>query len=366
MIIELFSVSYNHKKLFDNLSKELDIKFEYYRYRRKKIKLSMDIFYFFRKVDFTESVEYSIKFFEARKNIKIPKFILKTYFFLELFEKYIRYILTLDSTRDYYIFWNGKKPRHLIAIQIVKLWNIKVLYMENGLLPHRLVLDLKGVNFENSVPRNREFFLNYKNNFELPFELTPRIPENMNKFKKNREELPKKFIFIPFQVDYDSQILLYSSWIENMRKLFMVIKILSKNSDSVFVLKEHPSSKKNYNDLHIESKKIKNIVFMNGYSTQELIEKSNAILTINSTVGIESLLFKKKVVVLGQAFYSINGITKTAKDINELIEIVNNLDKWKIDEVLIENFLKYLYYDYLIPLEKVSSIKFRELLLSKN
>lgn len=362
MRIELFSVSRKHKKLFDNLSQELGIEFEYYRYRKKKIYFSLDIFYFFKKIDFIEAIDYSIKFFEAKKTTKIPKFILKIYFSIELFEKYIRYMLTFDSKKDYYIFWNGKKPRHLIATQIVKLWNIKILYMENGLLPHRLVLDDKGINFSNSFPRYKDFFINYKNNLELPVKLTPRIPKNIDKFNKTTDALPEKFIFIPFQVDYDSQIVLYSPWIKNMRKLFILIRLLAQNSNYFFVIKEHPSSKKNYDDLHVESRKIKNILFMNGYSTQDLIEKSSAVLTINSTVGIESLLFKKRVIVIGNAFYAIDGIVKRARDKIELINIIKNLDKWKIDESLIENFLKYLYYDYLIPTDKVS-IKFKNLLL---
>jgi capsular polysaccharide export protein len=76
-----------------------------------------------------------------------------------------------------------------------------------------------------------------------------------------------------------------------------------------------------------------------------LIEKAGAIITINSSVGIESLLFYKKVITLGSAFYNIEGIVEHAENKNELENILKNLENYKLDKKLIENFLRYLYYD---------------------
>jgi capsular polysaccharide export protein len=362
MRVGLFSISNKHKELFKKLSSDLKVEFIFYRYERYSFRFSIDLFRFFPKVAFKEAIDYSIKFFEAKKDIKVPRSLLRAYFSLELFEKYIRYMLILDPNKTYYIIWNGKKPRHLIAIQIIKLWGIEVRYMENGLLPNRLVFDAQGVNFENSVPRNREFFESYQNPLALPLELIPRVAHHSDKFKEESYKLPKSFIFIPFQVDYDSQILLYSPWIENMRTFFNLIESLAHSTDYNFIIKEHPSSRKDYNDLHQRSRALKNLSFVNGYSTQELIEKSSAILTINSTVGIESLLFKKRVIVVGNAFYTIDGVTKKATNKRELLTIIQTLDSWYIEEKLIENFLKYLYYEYLIPTEECSAKQFKKIL----
>jgi len=365
MKIGLFSVSHKHKKLFDGLGEALNIEFTFFRYEQKRFRVSWDIVRFFPKVKFSEAIAYSIKFFEARKSLTIPKQILYVYFALELFEKYLRYMLTLDPKKDYYIFWNGKKPRHLIAIQIVKLWGIEVRYMENGLLPNRLVFDAKGVNFENSVPRERVFFENYKARGLLPQTLIPRVAYHSDKFKDERITIPKEFIFVPFQVDYDSQILLYSPWIEDMRAFFNLIELLAKESDMHFIIKEHPSSRKDYDDLHKKSEAIENVSFVNGYSTQELIEKSSAVLTINSTVGIESLLLKKRVIVLGDACYAIEGISKRVSNFQALLEILENLENWKVEDSLRENFLNYLYFDYLIPMEDCSPKQFEKILFNR-
>ncbi len=72
-------------------------------------------------------------------------------------------------------------------------------------------------------------------------------------------------------------------------------------------------------------------------------------VTINSTVAIEAMLFYKRVVVLGEAFFAIDGLVKVAKDKKQLIEILKNIDKFNIDKELIDKFLSYLHDEYLIP-----------------
>jgi len=129
---------------------------------------------------------------------------------------------------------------------------------------------------------------------------------------------------------------------------FDVIVQVAKNSEYDFVLKEHPSSGIEYDDLHKRVNHIENMSFRNTYSTQELIEKSEAVVTLNSTVGIESLLFHKKVIVLADAFYNIDGITYEAKNSKALIKQINSIEQKRVDTSLIDNFLKYLYHDYLV------------------
>ncbi|MEN8194537.1 MAG: hypothetical protein ABFS12_17085, partial [Bacteroidota bacterium] len=184
---------------------------------------------------------------------------------------------------------------------------------------------------------------------DLPKELVPRIGKGSQKFIGDKEGLPEKYIFVPFQVDYDTQVISHSHWIKDMRMLFGVIEKVSQNSEYHFVLKEHPSSGVEYLDLYTRADLIPNVSFKNTYSTQELIEKSLAVITINSTVGMESLLFHKKVIVLGDAFYNIEGITYEARDQKALLEIIDTIKVLTLDTKLIDNFLKYLYNDYLIP-----------------
>ncbi len=346
MKVLLFAIRSSHKKFFIRLKKEdpdfFDIVFPKYR-----LLLSLKALKDLHRVNFKPAVKFAIDEFRV-KVAPLPKSILGLYFNTLALFHYLRYYSIIDKKYSAMLLWNGGKCRQRIAIEIAKLKGIKPLFFENGLLPNRLVLDAKGINADNSVPRERSFFENYENSLTLPKSLIPRRAKNKKKFKTSLEPLPKQFIFVPFQVDSDTQIITNSKWIKNMRMLFSLIEKLSLTCDYNFVLKEHPSSSRNYPDLHKRAKELERIFFANGYATQELIEKSDAVITINSTVGVESLLFKKRVIVLGDAFYRIDGISKGVDNIEELIAILQNLDNWVFEERLVENFLKYLYYDYLI------------------
>jgi capsular polysaccharide export protein len=342
----LFAVNSKHRKFFNKIKDNSKCNVDIIYTKRLWFPCFKAIKYI-KKVDFSKPVELKITDFYAKRDSIIPKFFIKTFFIFLAYFNYFRYFKHITSKYNQIMLWNGITFRQAIAIQIAKLYDIKPVYIENGLMPNRIVIDKKGVNFFNSVPREKEFFENYKNESPLPESLIPRQPKNAKKFANiKKEPLPEKFIFIPFQVDYDTQIMLYSPWIKNMRHLFSIVEEVSKKTDITFVFKEHPSSQKNYPDLH--KKCNSKIVFANGYPTQELIQKSSAVITINSTVGIESLLFNKKVIVLGNAFYAINKITKKIENENSLIDTINNLDNWLLNNNLINNFLKYLYYEYLI------------------
>ena len=240
-------------------------------------------------------------------------------------------------------FWNGVKYPQNLGVKIAKSFNKKCLFFENGFLPNTTQMDFKGVNALNSIPKKSNFYanLNY-DNISLPKELIPRKFEGKQKLTDTT--LPKNYIFVPFQVGYDSQIIYFSNF-KSMRELFYLIKDISKKSNFTFIFKEHPSDKVNdYSDLHKECNE--KVMFANNIDTKTLIQNSDAIITINSSVGTEALLFNKKVFVLGEAFYAIDKITtKVTK--NSLYEELKK--DFKVNEKLIQNFLAYLLKEYLIP-----------------
>lgn len=242
--------------------------------------------------------------------------------------------------------WGGHTLGQSMAAVAAKDLGIRAFYFENGLLPNTTVMDYKGTNFNNSVPRSYEFYTNIPL-APLATSLVPRLTE-----KKLTEKvaLPDKYIFCPFQVALDNQILLHSPWIHSMYQFYEILEsvlalILEKNI--VFVIKEHPSCSVDY--ARLQNLNNPRIIFANSNSTETLIMKSEMILTINSTVGIEGLLLEKKVVTLGNAFYSGFGFAKTATSAAELAAIINERNDWEIDKAGIKRFLSYLKTIYLIP-----------------
>ena len=300
-----------------------------------------------KKIDIKSILDIKLKEIEVKYSTQIHRVLYKKLLQLQIPWVIMSIYKELQNYKpNYLILWNGKKFHQAIALEVAKILNIKSIFFENGVLPNSTTMDFRGVNASNSMPRDVAFYRNLKyQNKKLPQNLEIRVP--INQKERFNSTIPNRYIFVPFQVAYDTQIIQHSPWINSMFELFNIIEWLSEKIDTTFIIKEHPSDRvSNYTSLHQRADK--NIRFSSD-NTQTLIENSLAVMTINSSVAIESLLFKKRVIVLGDAFFAIDGIVKVASSKEEILDILKNLDSWKVDNLLIDNFLYYIYYDYLIP-----------------
>jgi len=244
--------------------------------------------------------------------------------------------------------WNGGH-RYCALLMSMCGAHVLRLYFENGLLPDSTTLDPEGVNYRNSVPRDPAFYRDYANRYSDRLQPTHSVALIPRETKRPSQavELPQNFIFIPFQDDWDTQIRLFSPWVQNMRELFSFAELVAQRSGRVVVLKEHPSSRVKYPDLARRASGA--VLFANGNSTQELIEKADCVVTINSTVGLESILLAKPVLVLGDAFYAIEGIAARAESAQEAISLLKTLPAWPLSEELRHAFISYLREEYCVP-----------------
>mgnify|MGYP005621194649 CR=1 FL=1 len=313
-----------------------------------------------------KSLKYKFLEIDIKYKNKIQNYIYKKFIKINTYLITKGYLnIILKSNSDFIGMWNGTKYPQNILNGICKHYHKKCIYFENGVLPNTTSMDFQGVNAHNSISNDINIYKNYqkKENSTLPNNLISRTSKN--KKNLNFEDINKKeekipYIFIPFQVSYDSQIIFNSPWIKNMEQLFNIIRIISIDFEGKcnFIFKEHPSDRKsNYSNLHSESKKFKNIFFDNKTCTEELIKKSLGVITINSSVGIEALLFKKPVITLGESFYNIDNITKqihfNGKDYLSILQLsttIHNLiiNKLVFDFDTIEKFIYYLKDEYLI------------------
>ena len=345
----LFAVNSKQKRFFSKIARHLSDRTALC-YSKRIVFPSLRALPMLAKADLSAPIRLKTDDFVAKRGYPALRPLVRLWATLLAYYNFMRYSGVIDGRYRNIMLWNGTLFRQAIACEAARLQGIGCIYVETGLLPGRITVDPKGVNFYNSVPRERAFYENYHNARPLPRTLIPRNPKNAAKFASERKvTLPRRYIFIPFQVDYDTQILVHSPWIRDMEMLFGIIERISQKIENLsFVFKEHPSSIKNYPQLHARAEGNARILFANGHTTQRLIEGSEGVITVNSTVGIESLLFGKRVIVLGNAFYEIEGITKSARSTEALQSILAQRDRWQPDRRLIENFLKYLYYDYQI------------------
>ena len=89
------------------------------------------------------------------------------------------------------------------------------------------------------------------------------------------------------------------------------------------------------------------ILFRN-FDSKDLIEKSLSTLTLNSTVGLESLILGKKLILLGESCFKIDGITKFPESRDQLVDCINSLDSWELDLGQVEKYLDYLNEIYCV------------------
>lgn len=299
------------------------------------------------------------------------------------------------------IMQNDTRWQHAFAISLAKKLDIKYLVFELGLFrPNTITIDEKGVNYNNLVPRNKAFYkdLYITNKFDYSKVLSDITEPKRNLIimkymlfyklgeilKKNSIEnkkiklldyckrflkayiwnlgsknpkitLPNNYIFAPFQVLDDSQTLVHSDFNNMSEFAETVIKGVKKynskcNTELSVIFKEHPMDigRVNYENLYNRYKNDKNIIFLRHGDTKEIIKFSKLIITINSTVGIEALEKKKKVICLGRAFYTIDGIAFESNP-NNLANDIEEVLKAKVDGKLIDNFLNYLKYEYQFP-----------------
>ncbi|MEM7419410.1 MAG: hypothetical protein AAF364_06720 [Pseudomonadota bacterium] len=281
-------------------------------------------------------------------------------FFWSYYSMLSRFLLKLDIAKsaalidkenaDVVGVWNGQKqPSSSIAAAAILLGK-EVVYFENGLLPNSTTCDWKGVNCQNSLPSNTAFYRQFDNDKkELPTELVPRAPTTVKAKGVELNALPKKYVFVPFQVETDSQIISNSPWIRCMGQLYEHLEsIIEKVNDPnlFFVIKEHPSESTRHDHLHDKHKRI---LFANQCNTQMLIEKAQAVITVNSTVGIESLLLSKPVIALGSACYGVKGVCLQANSELELLDLINNLARYHSENTVTRGFLNFLHQHYVIP-----------------
>lgn len=293
-----------------------------------------------------------------RKKARHPK-LFSSNLVCRLFCGYLKAIETLRFLKfidlfqaeqpDKVVVWNGKKLPNQTVVCAAESLNIPVMFFENGLVPNTTCLDPKGVNYLSSLPKSPSFYLER----ELTGVALATIEQAKNHKKRLAdnpiESLPEEYIFVPFQVPNDTQVVVHSPWIKTMEQLFdEVMKAVDAlpYSNLKVVFKEHPNWPKKFTHLHNAHAQA---VFANNVKATELIKNAKATITINSTVGLETLQLGGKLITLGNACYALPGMVLAANSADQLVEQLSAVMEWQPNVQLIERFLDYVNGVYAIP-----------------
>ncbi|OCX66718.1 nitrogen fixation protein FixF [Thioclava sp. SK-1] len=256
-----------------------------------------------------------------------------------LLHRYLRLRLAQDP--PIVIIFNGSNfPESVLADVSHDLPRV---FVEGGFFPATLQIDPNGLNGANSVPRDPQFYLDPSRDFAANG-LPQAVNNRPSKSSFAPVTLPTDYVFVPFQVPSDMQVTLHSPWIRDMAQFYdAILAAAQRNPDQTFVIKEHPSFKRSVIGTRPDHPRV---IFANGNTTSDLIRDARAVITLNSTVGIEALLIGTPVITLGHACYNIDGLVQHAETPAALDATLRA--NWQPDPELARQFIGYLWNDYLV------------------
>ncbi len=233
--------------------------------------------------------------------------------------------------------WNGKKFRQAVTVEAARTAGKKVIFFERGPLPGYSMIDCFGVNAHSGNPRWADFYR------QFVCDDPPRLLDD-----GARASFAAPFVFVPFQVVEDSNIYLHSPHLPDMWTLYAwLAQVADQLPAARFVIKPHPACPTDYHQLYDKHPRIQ---FVDEIPTQQLVRQAQAVVTINSTVGVEALMAGTPTVVLGEALYRIPDLVLTADSPEALAQSLRRIEQgWKPEETLRQGFLCYLAHHYAIP-----------------
>lgn len=171
-----------------------------------------------------------------------------------------------------------------------------------------------------SVLGNRISFLMKKNNI---------VASGVRTIVDDQIPSGSKYVFLPLQVSGDTQIKLHSP-VNNIQAINIALVTADEN-DAVLVVKIHPAETDQELFSNLLELKSQRSFILSSKNTVELILGADTVITINSTVGLESLLLGKKTVVLGRALYKDFDQARLRKYIHHYL--VNGIDYFSKDDI---------------------------------
>jgi len=284
--------------------------------------------------------------------------------------------------------WNGSGLAATIAEQLARRRGIVVIFGENGYLPNTLQLDATGVNAFSSFARTwgldeiralrwteaqrqelARLLAAYRDNrlppsqgpgkgrlraswiaylrqavHDLGHRRTVRGGSRLIPSKIPR--LPHAFAFFPLQVRDDSQLTVHSPLYGNRLEAAIadVRRALQEVAPGLpLVIKLHPADR-GRSDYDPLVRACPEVIWGGSGDVRRLLERSVLVITVNSTVGIEGLIFGKPVVVLGRSFYGFDGLVHPVRDRRELPAVLRAASNNQPDANLVEQYLLFLYF----------------------
>jgi predicted glycosyltransferase involved in capsule biosynthesis len=243
----------------------------------------------------------------------------------------------------------GNSKRHAYFI-FLKEKGIECICSERGALPESVYLDPGGF-CNDSTSYHPELW-----NYPLTQEEKKQILEYIENFKKGNSTLEKqgerlggmklkeqlcisskkKILFVPLQRPSDTTILYHCGPIQSYANFINLINRLADEGDDewIVVAKLHPLEEEIIN----LSPNI--ILCVRNENIRDLLDMCDAVLLINSGVGVISMMWHKPLIITGDAFYAFDDLCIKSKGYENILSFL----KTPLRTHLKEKQLRFLHY----------------------
>jgi len=153
-----------------------------------------------------------------------------------------------------------------------------------------------------------------------------RMLANRIRFARFYSQLPEhKFIYYPFHVPMDVSLTIRSPLYLDQ---YSLIDYIARSIPANFklVIKEHPAMigvVKHWRIKDLLSRNPNVTLAHPDINNYDILKKADLIITVNSKTGAESLLFEKKVICLGDAFYNQSNLVSFFPKLSDLGQEIN-------------------------------------------
>lgn len=244
--------------------------------------------------------------------------------------------------------------RRLMIYKALKEKGLTVIVSDRGALPDSIFFDEGGFNADSSsysserwdkplnsiqIARIKEYVLKQKYTDNALERQGRRI--GADALAEKYKITSKKVLFIPFQRPSDTVIRYFSGAVNDMDEFIQFIeRVVSNLSNEWTVLaKKHP--------LEQQKPMSNKIIFVDDDThINDLLDLADAILLINSGVGLLGMMWEKPVLYVGEAFYGHEGLNKKVNTSEEAINVLNNGELFQIDSEKMLRFLHYLVFEF--------------------
>lgn len=247
------------------------------------------------------------------------------------------------------IFTNPYANEQRLSIyRVVKEAKIPYYVVERGALRDSIFIDPNGFSCESSSysedlwdksisDSERNLTIDYINNEKITDSSLEHQPNRIGKGELNYKlglASTQKVLFVPLQSRSDTTINYFAGDIVSYDNFLQLVRDVTATLDSSWtvLVKKHPLSK--------IDEDIPNAIFVDNINVKDLLDRSNAILLINSGVGVLGSLWGKPVLHCGQAFYRSNKLNRKVTTCKEVLDALDSNFKPSREHVI--RFISYL------------------------